>query len=46
MACELLEEFCDWLLEALLRLEEFWPELRVVLPLSLLLAPSPELEDW
>ena len=46
LVCELLEEFCDWLLEELLRLEEFWPELRVELPLSLLLALLLELEDW
>jgi hypothetical protein len=29
-----------------LRLEAFWPELRVALPLSLVLALLLELEDW
>jgi hypothetical protein len=50
--CELLEEFCAWLLpeelllpEGLLRLEAFLPALRVALPVSVVLAPLLELED-
>ena len=46
LVCELLEELCDWLLAELLRLEEFLPELRVVLPLLLVLALLLELDDW